>query len=195
MGQIKGTILSKVVRSLRKRRNEATPLVPPHLRHYLDERILSTTWHEEEDYFALMQVLAKLLVPPPGLDVWEYMGRDSAERDLGDVYKLMVRPGDPLATVSNLNTYWRMRHDTGRVNVTSQGPREAVVDISGYVLAGNDICRSLQGTIWQLLHTAGAKEIRIHKEQCRASGAEVCRWRARWAESSPASREFRKIEL
>ena len=77
MGKVKGSILAKVVKALRAAGEEAREQVPENLRHYLEGRILSTTWHDEQDYLELISVLAELL-PDPGMDVWEFMGRDSA---------------------------------------------------------------------------------------------------------------------
>lgn len=176
MGKIKGSTFVKVVKSLRSQRQRALTLLPPHLHHFLTGVILPTTWHEEEDYLEMMKALAQLIEAPEGLDVWEFMGRTSAREDFEDVYKALITPGDPTTSLRAFKTHWRLRHDTGKVHIQHQAPTRAVVEIRDYALVSSEICRAVGGTLWQTLHQAGAQEIELRKELCRARGDELCRW-------------------
>ncbi len=179
MGKVKGTIVVKIVKSLRGLRDPSVDPLPAGLGHYLTERVLSTNWYAEEDYLELMRALAGML-PNPGMDVWEWMGRDSARVDLEEIYKPLLRPNDPGGTLEKFDSFWSMRHDTGRVTVTVAGPGEAVVELADYSLISAEICRCVQGTIWQLLASSGASGIQVQKDSCRVRGAATCRWQVSW---------------
>ena len=181
MGKIKGTIVVKVVKSLRSLRNPAADPLPEGLSHYLTGRVLSTNWYPEEDYLELMRALVGML-PDPGMDIWAWMGRDSARVDLEEIYKPLLRASDPAATLQKFDNFWKMRHDTGSVAVTVTEPGRAVVELADYALAVAQICRSIQGTIWQLLASAGARSIQVRKDACRERGGPTCRWQANWTD-------------
>lgn len=179
LGKVKGTILVKVIKSLRSQREQAKKVLPEKLHHYLDERVLATAWFEEEDYLELMRALSKLL-PDPGIPVWEFMGRESAREDFEDLYKSLVRENDPAATLKGFETLWDLRHDTGQVEIILEGPGKARIDLTDYALVSREICQSIQGHLWGTLHRGGAEEIELRKALCRARGDDQCRWEARW---------------
>lgn len=181
MAKVKGTIVVKIVKSLRSLHEPTTELLPPGLQHYLDERVLPTTWYPEEDYLGLMRVLAGKL-RDPGMDVWEWMGRESARLDLEEIYRSLLRERDPAGTLEKFESFWSLRHDSGEPKVTLHGPGRATVELAGYGLLSGEVCRSVTGSIWQLLSSAGAQGIQVREESCRVRGAPVCRWQASWTD-------------
>jgi hypothetical protein len=183
-GKIKGTIMIEVVKFLRSKKDEARALVPPHLHHYLNSRILSTSWHPEEDYLDLMRAIIKLRSTARderGVSPWEASARDSTGAYFEGPYKSLVRKGDPGRTLSNLHSLWRLRHDTGDVTVDLEGPRSARIELADYGLVAPEACELVQGTIWGFLHFSDAKNIKLEHNRCRARGDETCEWKASWA--------------
>lgn len=180
VGRVKGSIFAKVVKSLRARKDEATAKVPEHCRHYLEERILEVSWLPESDYLELMRVLLELL-PDPGMDRWEWAGRDAAERDFDGVYRPLIKKGNPGRSLESFPVLWKLRHDTGETQVERTPSGGAVVELSNYVLRAEEIYRSIQGTLWQILHQAGATDIEV--ERTLSPDARHCRWELRWREA------------
>ncbi len=181
MGRIKGTVFVKVVKSLRSYGDKARDVLPSSHHHFLTSRILSTEWHDEGDYFELMRGLSKLL-PPSDVEVWEFMGRDSARVDLEGIYKTLCRPGDVAGTLKNLTPFWTLRHDSGEMTVDIQDSGSATIELEGYALEEPEVCRSIAGTIWQFLDQAGARDFRVNQTACTAQGADRCTWQASWTD-------------
>lgn len=178
-GQVKGSIFAKVVKGLRARREEAEARVPGALRHYLDQQILEVSWFPEQDYLDLMRILLEL-IPDPGMDVWEWVGRDAAAKDFEGTYRLLIKKGSPARSLDSFPILWKLRHDTGRATVEQSEPGHAVVELDGYALQAEEIYRSIQGTLWQTLHQAGATDIQI--ERRLSPDGHRCRFELRWQE-------------
>jgi uncharacterized protein (TIGR02265 family) len=182
-GKIKGSIMSGIVRYLRLHRREAQKLLPPHLQHYLDTRILATGWHPEEDYLALMKVLVQLRQEPKvrGISRFEEAAREAATTHFEGPYRSLLRKGDPARTLGNLRALWQLRHDTGEVVVTMEGEKDARVELRGYSLVAPESCDLTQGTFWGMIHHSGAKDIKVSHTRCRSRGDDLCEWRVSWA--------------
>ena len=126
-----------------------------------------------------MKVIASLL-PNPGIDVWESLGRDAAKSDFESVYRTVIKEGDPAASLESLARAWHLRHDTGTFKVTLFQPGTARIDLSGYSLSADEIFRSITGTIWQALNMAGAQDIETTRTLCPSRGDALCRWEVSW---------------
>jgi hypothetical protein len=184
-GKIKGTIVIEVVKYLRSRKDAARSLVPPALHHYLEGRILSTSWHPEADYLELMRAVIKLRGSAdalPGVSPWEASARASNAAYFEGPYKSLVRKGDPgRSLVSSLGPLWRLRHDTGEFEIELQGEKAARLELRDYALVAREACELVQGTLWGLLDYSGAKNIQLTHSRCRARGDSVCEWQASWS--------------
>lgn len=179
MANVKGSVFVKVVKSLRARRDRAEPLLPESLRHYLDKRILVSEWFPEEDYFEFMKVVAQLL-PPPGMDVWEYLGRDAARVDYEGLYQSAVKGKSPERALRGVASLWPLRHDSGQVKIEAKGPGQATVELNGYAMVADELMRAVQGTLWQTLDSAGAKGITVTRTHSPSLGDLRCSWDVSW---------------
>jgi hypothetical protein len=181
VGNIKGTTMIEVVKFLRSRKKEAAPLVPPRLQHYLQSRLLSTSWHPEEDYLELMRVVVKLYKPEnPSLTIWEEVARRTNAAYFEGPYKAFVYPGDVARSVGSFPDLWRLRHDTGVGTVIQEGKGRARVELRDYALVANEGCLLVQGTLWGLLEYSGAQGAALVHSRCRARGEPICEWKATW---------------
>ena len=181
-GKVKGTIVIEVVKYLRSRKEQARAAVPPQLQHYLESRILATSWHPERDYLELMRVVVKLRPPSakPGVSPWEEAARESTGAYFEGPYKALVRKGDPARSLSSLPALWRLRHDTGEFDIELPGPGRARLELREYALVAREACELVQGTLWGLVHHSGGRDIEIAHTQCRARGNPTCEWQVRW---------------
>lgn len=182
-GNVKGTIVTEVVKFLRSRREEARRRLPAGLHHYLDRRILATSWHPEEDYIELMRGVVQLLPGTggaSGLAVWEMAARRSAPTYFKGAYKPLVFPGDVRRSLAGYDAFWRLRHDTGKVTVAFEGERLARVELRDYALVSAESCALTQGTLHGLLEFVGARQIQIQHPRCRARAGTHCEWQIAW---------------
>lgn len=148
--QHKGTGLIPIVAGLRAHPNVREEL-PPHLHRYLDEAVLPSAWYPEEDYVALLEAFAAKVDPAAaGGNVWAFIGRVAAQRDLaGDqdslpppsrtmasgLYRQFVKaePADAPAFFLRATKLWQLYRDTGHLEVfRGSGTDVVVLRLSGY---------------------------------------------------------------
>lgn len=178
VASIKGAHILGLVKALRARRPEAEAVLPPELRHYLDERILASTWYPESDHVALRKAVAALNPEVP--DIWGYFGTVAARASLAGVYKNMVASGDPARTLRNMGHYWSLYHSGGRLETTVEADGRARFEIVDYAAASAEMCRTLETFYAEVLRHAGAADVIFSKRSCQARGALRCSWDVRW---------------
>jgi hypothetical protein len=151
--QHKGTGVIPLVAAL-KVHPDVRERLPAHLLRYLDEPLLASAWYPERDYLALLEVLALKMDPATvGGNVWTFLGRAAAQRDLaGDqdsvpppsrtassgLYRQFVKaePTDAPAFFLRATKLWQLYHDTGTLDVLRRDAGAVVVlRLSGYAFA------------------------------------------------------------
>ncbi|MFQ5457989.1 MAG: hypothetical protein ACE5FC_06005, partial [Myxococcota bacterium] len=152
--------------------------------HYLDQRILVSEWYPESDQLALLRVIVRFM-PKNEVDPWELMGRFTAERDLGTLYKSLVRPHDPVGTLRNGALFWGRYHNTGRVTVTLEGEGAGRITLEDYGMPSREMCGILGGWYRELVRTVGGRNVEITHGRCVSRGADACEWGVKWTEAPP----------
>jgi hypothetical protein len=108
--------------------------------------------------------------------------RFAAERNLGTVFRTLLRFASPAYMLEKFGQYWPRVHDTGRWELVREAGGDAATatlyDL-GYVDAA--LCRDLGGYFARTLELVGAKGVILDHARCRARGADACEFRARWA--------------
>src|SRR5262245_56408429 len=144
MSRIKGTGMLQVVKALRSLRGAALTALPEHLRHYLDERISTTEMYPDADWLELTRALVKLM-PPDTPEVWEMLGRVSADHDFSSVYRGMVlRRASLPEALAGLRNVFHFYVDTGRLEVLADDAR-GQVEMHEYALVSDEFCRFVRG--------------------------------------------------
>src|SRR5262249_33940907 len=146
--------------------------------HYLNERILPSSWYPEADQHALLRVVAALLPEKP--DPWVMMGRIAARDDLASMYKFMVKAGDLPDTLRGASSLWQTFHDTGELKIKLESPGQALATLRGYAASTREMCRVVGGYVTEVASTAGAKELKTSKLSCVLDSAPQCSWRMIW---------------
>lgn len=179
MARIKGTGMMPTVRSVRAN-PAARALVAPHLRHYLaeGERISVADWYPESDHIELVRALVRAAGDPPG--IWPTIGMASAQKDLGGVYRVLLREGDPAATALKAPVIWSSYHDTGRMVVTLDGRCRARFVLSDYGHPTREMCLIFDGHARGVIELAGARDVEVAHAACVLDGATSCVWEAKW---------------
>jgi hypothetical protein len=178
MARVKGTVVLPIVKLLRADKERARQALPPSLHGYLSERILVTSWYPEPDYVGLLQSLARYL--PKMDDVWAWMGKHSAAHDLTTIYRSLVDPHSPERTLRRGGDLWRIYHSTGDFAAELDGPGSALLQLGDYAAASPDMCHLLGAYFGELIRLSGASHVTVTESSCRAKGAPLCTWHARW---------------
>jgi hypothetical protein len=174
MVRTKGTSFVWVVKFMRSNRAEAAKLLPPELAHYLETRVLSSTWYPAADYWALVRVV--LVISKMGPEVFPQMGQFLARTDLGGIYKSIVRVGDPARTMAAATAIWRNYYDHGELRVQLE-ERAAVVTLHDFPQPIRELCGQLDGYLPEMAAAAGARDVKGVRLSCKSEGGSDCRWR------------------
>lgn len=174
----KGTHFLHVIKVLRANRQRAVESLSPHLCHYLDERILPSSWYSSDDHLELLRVVAKMM--PKGADPWITMGRGSARMDLEGAYKHHFRFQHPEMTLRVLPAVWKSTHDSGKFVNQFHGAGEASFKLIDYPVVTDEICRITTGYVLEALCLSGANTPHVEHITCVAAKASCCTWIARW---------------
>jgi hypothetical protein len=174
----KGTTFVWVVKFLRANRQRAQALLPPELQHYLDARVLPSTWYPIADYWGLMRAVTA--IAELGDETYPQLGRFLARTDLAGIYKSSVKPGDPARTVAAAAALWKNYHDRGELVVEPDGASACLITLRDYPEPSRELCGLLDGYLPELAVTAGAREVEFRRLSCRAERGPDCRWRVSW---------------
>lgn len=175
VAKVKGTGMVHVVKALRVRRDHVAPLLPDPLRGYLQEKILSASWYPTADLMALLTTMVHF-VPKGVPEPWWWMGQQSANADLAEVYGAMVQRGNAWATLQRLPRLWRLYHDGGRMEVGVAGATKAQVMLYDFAFAGEEFCTLINGYLDAMARLAGTPS----EVKTLQTGHRLARWLIAW---------------
>jgi hypothetical protein len=178
MSNVKGSNVLSAVKMLRAHRERATRLLPRHLHHYLDERIIVSSWYPEEDQLGLLRAVSFLLPGSP--DPWMVMGQTAARGDLKKMYRHVVSAGNIAETARAATTLWQSFHDTGELTIAVEEPGRGLATVRGYGATSREMCRLVGGYVSEAFATAGARDVKAVKLDCTLDGSAACTWRMAW---------------
>ena len=113
--------------------------------------------------------------------VFEEMGRASARENLTTVHKNFLEPRDPAAFMQKTAMIYRFYYDTGRRTWEATGPTSGVMTTYEAQTHSAADCATVSGWYKEALAMAGARDVVIVEEACRARGSEFCRYRVSWS--------------
>lgn len=181
MAHAKGSQLVNAVKVLRGQRQRALEILPPRLHHYLDERVMASTWYPLEDHIELLRAITAILAPSgPGDAAWQLMGRGTARMDLTGLYAAQLRRGDVEGTLRWMAVMWKNAFDAGEVKVQLVGPTNAVIQLRGFPLRSREICGICSGYVLESVLLATDREPEVRHVSCRGFGANECSWSVTW---------------
>lgn len=188
---MKGTGLLPVVSAFRAERPILEPLLPEHLRHYIDEDVNVAGWYPVEDVFEMMRVMAKGLMPQVSTQrAFEYFGAVAAERDLQGKQDLVrethrvvagfyegaiSKKHDLATTVRRACGLTQLYYDAGELVARRIGERTLSLRLVGQPFIGEEPCHVTRGYFLQILRMVGIHS-GFEKVSCRARGDAQCEW-------------------
>jgi hypothetical protein len=179
VGKAKGSAMLSAIKALRLKKEEARKALPPELHVYLEDRILVSLWYPEEHFVEILRALARV-IPDQGMNVYEFMGRISAQVDLKGIYAHLVRHGDPALTLRRTAVIWGLYHDTGKEEVIESGTDYVVTQITGFENPSRESCGTVVGWNAELASIAGGKDVTAAHTACVLDGASACKYEVRW---------------
>lgn len=159
--RIKGVAMQGAIDALLAEEAAARAAMPEELRSYLDEPILASSWYPEEDHFALMEAIAEVF-SKPGKDVWFWMGRSTASRDLNNLYKAMVQEGQPITTLKRFPKLWKLYRTAGHVKVQTIGSSKGLVRIYDYPFVNVKFAKLIAGFLSEAITISGGKKVVVN---------------------------------
>jgi hypothetical protein len=175
---IKGTEVLNLVKVLRMSRERALELLPARLHHYLEERILVSSWYPEEDQLGLVRALVAMM--PRGGDPWSTIGRSTAQTNLSGLYRNQVTHGDPERTLGIVGVFWRNAHDTGEMSATLEARGGATVRLRGFARPSKEMCGIVSGYLAEIVSVSGGKNVSVSHTRCVLEAAPECAWQIAW---------------
>lgn len=183
MAKIKGSAMIDVVKFLRTRREEATAALPQELQHYLQHKVLASSWYPEEDLVVLLQVLAKFFPGQAGIDIYDVIGTATANQHLTGIYQGMVKNADVTSLPSRLQALWKTQHDSGQLILERIGARHVRMQISDFGHPSRELCKILTAYLRESYHLVGVETPQVAKIGCILDGDPTCTWEITWTES------------
>jgi uncharacterized protein (TIGR02265 family) len=153
--QVKGSNVLLTVKALRGRREVALKLLPPELHHYLESKVLQSSWYSESDHEQLMRCLARML-PQGEPECWRFIGCEAAKGHVAGPYKVLVAKG-PDALFASFQSLWRLIHTTGDWQVEDSGVGRRRCRLDGFAVGMPEFGPLMEGYFAEILRLAGAR--------------------------------------
>jgi uncharacterized protein (TIGR02265 family) len=178
VARVKGTQLAGLVQALRGLHKQRSVSIPEQLLGYLgDDKVIVSNWYPEQDFRDMMLIVGRAVAPTVEGNVWRYLGKQGALRDIAGVYAPWVRQGDPERTLQFLHQGWSAVRDSGRVSMTMLGPKQAEVLIRGYPVMCSELAETNAGYFEELIKATGVTDVEVHVRELIDAGA---RWSVGW---------------
>lgn len=113
--------------------------------------------------------------------VFEEMGRASARENLTGVHRNFLEPREPAAFMLKTPMIYRFYYDTGRRTWDPTGPTSGTMTTHEADTHSVADCATVVGWYKEALSLAGARDVVVVEEACRARGDEACRYRVSWS--------------
>jgi hypothetical protein len=171
-------------------------LVPERLWKYFDDHVVISGWYPEQDYFVLIEALAKKIDPKSvGGDVWRYFARFSAQRDIGRsdgtgaasgviaVYRNFASGGaEPEPFFRRAVRIWSQYHDSGTMQLRggSIETNTVVIRLADFHIPIEGFVR-LQGFYLEEFGRLMGLEVASRVVRSTARGDAFCEWEYRLA--------------
>lgn len=113
-------------------------------------------------------------------EVFEQLGAASADKNLGSVHKAFLTTGDPHGFLSRTPAIYAMYYEKGRREYEKTGDKSAQLTTRDAEVFSTPDCLTVIGWHRRALELCGAQKVTVVEEECRARGANVCRYRLSW---------------
>ena len=173
MARVKGSMLVLLVKAIRADKSgRLLAAVPAEHRPTVQGMILSIHWYPFEVYRAIQDALVRVLANGD-MEIVRQWGRLTAEETMTKTYSAVLRPGDPLGTLTNYEAFFRRFFDGTDFTVKDLGGGRALVRVAGFEPGWQPIYHIVRGWLERSLALVGcvAPSVEFHAKSWEGGGA------------------------
>jgi hypothetical protein len=149
------------------------------LRHSLEMGINKAMWYPF-DQFVELNLLIDRLFGKGDLGLIRELGRFGADANLKTIYRLFYKVGTVHWILGRAVRLWSAHYDSGFCEVSTRGPKAAVLRIRGFATPHPAHCLSVLGWAERSIELSGGKHTIIEESLCRTRGDEICQLDVVW---------------
>lgn len=184
MANVKGSALSSRVLWVQLEHGDAgyqrlLQQVSPELKATVEMGINKAKWYPFEQFVELNLVLDRLF-GKGDLGLIKALGRYSADANLKTIYRLFYKVGTVHWILGRAVRLWSAHYDSGLCEVSTRGPRAAVLRVRGFATPHRAHCLSVQGWCERSIELSGGKRPILEETLCRTRGDELCQLDVTW---------------
>ena len=154
-------------------------VLPDEDRENLGDTVFAARWYPFEVGSRLDDAIVSVL-GEGRWEIFEEIGRKSAERSLTKEHQSFLAPGDPQSFMAKAELIYRFYYDTGYREYEPTGPTSGVMTTYEAEAFSAPDCLTVIGWYKEALRMCGAKEVKVVEDVCRAQGGSYCRYRFEW---------------
>lgn len=151
----------------------------PELQPVLVNGVAVARWYPFPIFVELIEVIDRLFGKGDLALVWE-MGRFGADANLKTIYRLFYKVGTVRWILGRAARLWGAHYDSGRLEVITDKPGEAIMEICDFDTPHRVHCMSVAGWAEKSVDISGGKDAKVTELECRALGQERCVMKATW---------------
>ncbi len=141
---------------------------------------LKSTWVDVEIYFDQLRGIAARFGGNDPSEIMREMGANSAELDLGSVYRFFLRFGNPGFVISSGSVMWKNYYDGGRLEIVERESDHVLARLVDERTLPPHTCNLIMGWAAHAIELSGGKDVTIAHPDCRARDRGFCDFEARW---------------
>ena len=141
--------------------------------------ILSSSWYDADSFKDLNQTIFRTLKANEP-KVMEKLGEYTAELSLSTIHKVKVKENAPDETLKRVPGLWGAFHDTGDIEIITNGPGDITMTMKNYGLPHKEFCSNLLGWARKLIELSGGHNVDAVEEKCVTKGDEACVMHITW---------------
>jgi uncharacterized protein (TIGR02265 family) len=177
VARIKGTQVADLVVAIRAMRKQGAVVVPEHLEHYLKDDVLVSNWYPETEFRDLILLVGRAIAPTTPGNVWRFLGKQGALRDIAGIYANWIRQGDPERTLQLLHQGWSTVRDSGRIAIQQTGQNHVEASLKAYPFMCPELAELNAGYIAEMVKATGVKHVDVQVREITDAG---CKWQITW---------------
>lgn len=138
--------------------------------------IVAVGWYPLEPVLRFHRVLDQSF-GKGDLSLCREVGVFSADWQLNNFHKLVLKMRNPKWIVARASKMWRSYHDTGRWEIEEPEPNCVVGRLHDFAVVDQAFCVREQGWFLKAFEMTGGKDVRVEEPRCRALGDPFCEYR------------------
>ncbi len=155
------------------------PECSPELRASISKGFEKARWYPFEQFIELNVAIDRVF-GAGDLALVKVLGCHGADANLTTIYRLFYKVGTAQWILGRAVRLWSAHYDSGYLEITTRGPRTAVLRIRGFDTPHQVHCLAVTGWCGRSIELSGGKHVKITEPHCRTRGDDLCQIEAVW---------------